>query len=265
VLHELKNLLDEPGVYEWQEVENFVEQFFRNVDGEKLSPIIDVAAARFAGELDLGEKQKIDYKIKAKQFVKIYGQMAAILPYEMINWEKLFWFLKFLIPKLDVRTQEDEQISELLESVDLSTYGLERTKLNYTIDLDAAESELDPQNPNPRSVHESEDDQDPLDEIIRTFNEKWFQGWDETPENQRVKFIQLSEEIRKHPDFREKYADNVDEQNRNLALEKILQDVMAQKRRKELELYKLYATDDAFSKAFFSAMKQLVDQDKLIE
>ena len=36
-------------------------------------------------------------ELRAKQFVKIYGQMASIIPYDMLLWEKLFWFLKFLI------------------------------------------------------------------------------------------------------------------------------------------------------------------------
>ncbi len=52
--------------------------------------------------MELEEDEKIDFKIKAKQFVKIYSQMASIMPYEMVEWEKLFWFLKFLIPKLIV-------------------------------------------------------------------------------------------------------------------------------------------------------------------
>ncbi|GLI57776.1 hypothetical protein PM10SUCC1_32900 [Propionigenium maris DSM 9537] len=62
--------------------------------------------------------------------------MAAILPYEMIVWEKLFWFLKFLIPKLIVKNKEDLLIDELLESADLFTYGVERSKLNHHIELD---------------------------------------------------------------------------------------------------------------------------------
>ncbi|MDF2453487.1 MAG: putative type restriction endonuclease, partial [Bacteroidota bacterium] len=100
VLHELKTHLDDTGVYEWSEVEDFVEKYFKGVNAELLSPIIDFAANRFNRELELTDKVKADYKIKAKQFVKIYGQMAAILPYEVLKWEKLFWFLKFLIPKL---------------------------------------------------------------------------------------------------------------------------------------------------------------------
>ena len=82
--------------------------------------------------------------------MKIYGQMASILPYEVIKWEKLFWFLKFLIPKLIIVDPTKKELDELLNSVDLSTYGLERVKLNVAIVLDSAETELDPQNPNPR-------------------------------------------------------------------------------------------------------------------
>ena len=35
--------------------------------------------------------------------MKIYGQMASIMPFEVLEWEKLFWFLKFLIPKLKIK------------------------------------------------------------------------------------------------------------------------------------------------------------------
>jgi hypothetical protein len=57
---------------------------FDNVDAQELSPIIDTAAARFNLELELEDDEKLDFKIKAKQFVKIYGQMAAIMPYELV-------------------------------------------------------------------------------------------------------------------------------------------------------------------------------------
>lgn len=259
VLHELKGTLDDVGVYEWSEVEDFCTRYFDGLDAQQLSPIVDKAANRFNLELELSDDEKADFKIKAKQFVKIYGQMASIIPYEVVEWEKLFWFLKFLIPKLIVRTKEDELIDELLESVDLSTYGLERTKLNYSIRLDDSETELDPQNSNPRGAHSGENERDLLDEIIKSFNERWFHGWDTTPEDQRVKFVSISKYIQAHPDFKEKVADNKDAQNRDLAFKKILDEVMGQQRKKELELYKLYAKDESFYQALFDTMKKMVD------
>lgn len=258
VLHELKDSLDDSGIYEQSEVEDFNEKYFNKVDAQFLSPIIDVAAQRFVTELGLDEKLKADYKIKAKQFVKIYGQVASILPYEMISWEKLFWFLKFLIPKLKIDDKDDDLLDKLLESVDLSTYGLERVKLNTSISLDDAESVVDPQNPNVRGAH-GEEEKDELESIINGFNEKWFQGWEATPEDQRVKFISLSKSVQAHPDFNTKVAQNSDDQNRELALKKILDDVMAQQRKQELELYKLYAQDSSFYQAFLNTMKQVIN------
>lgn len=53
VLHELKAALDDVGVYEWSEVEDFATRYFGNEDAQKLSTIIDVAASRFANDLQL--------------------------------------------------------------------------------------------------------------------------------------------------------------------------------------------------------------------
>lgn len=258
VLHEIKAVLDEVGVYEWYEVEDFVTKYFNKADAQELSPIIDIAADRFNQQLELEDSDKADFKIKAKQFVKIYGQMAAILPYEVLNWEKLFWFLKFLIPKLIIVDSEKDKLDELLNSVDLSTYGLERVKLNQAIVLDANETELDPQNPNPRGAHSADEEKDPLDLIINSFNERWFQGWEATPEDQRVKFITLTKQIQAHPDYQTKVAENSDVANRDLAFKKILDEVMSRQRKTELDLYRLYAKDEAFHQAFIDTMKRMV-------
>ncbi len=258
VLHEIKDALDAVGVYEWQEVEDFVARYFAGDDAQLLSPIIDAAADRFNHQLDLADNDKIDFKIKARQFVKIYGQMASIMPFEVVEWEKLFWFLKFLVPKLLIIDPDQDMLDELLEAVDLSSYGLERTRLNHDIALDATPTELEPQNPNPRGYRDGEQERDPLDDIIHTFNERWFQGWGATPEEQRVKFINVVNGIRAHPDFTEKYEENTDPYNRGLALEKMMQDVMLKRRKEELELYKLFASDPAFKVAWSQSIETVL-------
>lgn len=265
VLHELKGSLDDVAVYEWSEVESFVEKYFEGVDAQQLSPIIDVAANRFNQELALEDDDKADFKIKAKQFVKIYGQMASIMPYEVLDWEKLFWFLKFLIPKLIVQTKEDELIDDLLESVDLSTYGLERTKLNHSIGLDDSLSELDPQNPNPRGAHGAEDDKDPLDEIIRTFNERFYSGWDETPEEARIRTISFFRNVTQHKDFESKVKNNSDQQNSEIALKKIMDEVLMAKRKANVEEYKKWVTDEAYKIGMIELVKRMIDNPSLAQ
>ncbi len=258
VLHDIKSTLDDTGVYEWTEVEEFVQKYFAGVDAQQLSVIIDVAAKRFNADLELDDNRKAEIKILAKQFVKIYGQMASILPYEIVNWEKLFWFLKFLIPKLLIATEDKDVYDELLDSVDLSTYGLERVKLNASIGLDASETELEPQNPNPRGAHGSETTEDALDLIVNSFNERWFQGWEATPEEQRVKFVSLAKSMQVHPDYEDKYLNNPDVQNRELAFRRIFEEVMGKQRRNELDLYRAISKDDATKMAFIDSLKRVL-------
>lgn len=255
VLHDIKEQLDITGVHEWDEVEAFNKLFFEEADADQLSPILDTVVERF--EEDLDDDEKIDFKIKAKQFVKIYSQVASIIPFENMEWEMLHWFLKFLIPKLKVKNAEDDQIDELLNSIDLSTYGLQRSKLGAKIELDSEESELPPQNPNPRGMHGVEE-LDPLDEIIKVFNERHFDGWDATPEEQKIKLINIARHVVNNPKYAEQVANNPDQQNSELALKKLIKLAVNSERKRELDLYKSYANDKAFERTFDSTIARLL-------
>ena len=258
ILDNLRDDLNNSGIYEWNEVELFNQKYFTNVNAEELSPIIDRCAYRFNEELNLSEDEKADFKIKAKQFVKIYGQTAALMPTEILKWELLFWFLKFLIPKLIINNPDSDDMNDLLNSVDLSTYGLERVKLNETIKLDDKESEVEPQNSNPRGAHSSEEEKDPLDLIINSFNERHFEGWDATPEEQRVKFVNIAKKIQTHPDYEAKVLNNPDSQTKELAFLKIFDDVTNKQRKNEMDLYRLMAQDPGFKQAMQDAIKRIL-------
>jgi len=258
VLHDLKEALDGVGIYEQNEITEFNELFFKEVEAELLAPLLDQAVERF--DADLEDEEKIDFKIKAKQFVKIYSQIACIINFNNVSWEILHWFLKFLIPKLRVKDPDAEALGELLESIDLSTYGLERVKLGHTIELDDEESELDPQNPNIRGHHNGGEDKDPLQTIIDAFNERFFKGWDATPEEQRVKFINVAKHVMDNPDYKTKVVDNPDTQNSELALQKLIEQAIRIERRRELDLYQNYSKDEEFKRAFDASIARILAQ-----
>ena len=258
VLHDLKEALDKVGVHEWQEVERFNELYFNKDDRELLEPLIDAAAERFNNELELEHEDKLDFKIKAKQFVKIYAQVACLIPFDNLKWEMLHWFLKFLIPKLTVKEPEDDKLDALLESIDLSTYGLERNKVAHQIELDPSEAELDPANPNPRGFHGDPQAKDPLDEIIRSFNEKYMHGWDATPEEQRIKFLNIAKTVANDKRYEDQVANNADEQNRRLALKALIKEAVRKERHRELDLYRNYAKDEQFETSFDASIMRLL-------
>ncbi|MDP0490938.1 MAG: DEAD/DEAH box helicase family protein [Verrucomicrobiota bacterium JB023] len=260
VLHDIRDALEEFALYSDEEIENFNRLFFNDADAEKLHPLIDEVVTRF----DLIEEhdEKVDFKIKAKQFVKLYGQMACLIPFENMDWEKLYWFLKFLVPKLKVRDPEQDSLDELLESVDLSTYALERSRLNEAIPQDDEETVLEPDSQNVRGAHTPPEELSPLDEIVQTFNERWFSDWDATPEEQRVKFIRIRDEVIAHPDYETQVLNNPDQQNRKLALRGIIKLAVKKARNHDLELYKRYASEPDFAENLEDTFIRYLETDK---
>ena len=260
VLNDIKTNLDDVGVYEQHEVIEYADLYFGWAGMEVLQGRINIFAERFNHELELSDNEKIEFKMQAKQFVKLYSRLASILPFNKIEWERLFWLLKALIPELNVRTTEDDAIDELLESVDLNTYAIERTALASTINLDSDEAVIDPTNPNPITTHPEPDQQDELDEIVKNFNERWFKNWHATPEEQRVKFVNLTKRIHEHPDFKHKYLATQDEQHRAIEFHKIVKEIIVADRRKEIDFYKQFVQDEAFQLAFLHSLRNIVDK-----
>jgi type I restriction enzyme R subunit len=78
------------------------------------------------------------------------------------------------------------------------------------------------------------------------------------PEEQRIKFVNLADNIKSHPDFEEKYQHNTDQQNRDLAFQKIFDEVVQKNRSNELELYRLLATDPAFKSAMQQSLRNMI-------
>ena len=104
-LHDLKADLDGHQVYAPQDVDTIVERFLGGAARDTLDPILDQCVATYIK--DLGEDAQVDFKGKAKSFVRIYNFLAAVLEFSNPGWEKLSIFLNFLIPKLPAPVEED--------------------------------------------------------------------------------------------------------------------------------------------------------------
>lgn len=260
-MHEIKDNLDSKGVYELHEVKEYADLFFDNEPMDILDSKIDIFAHRYNIELGLSDETKIEFKMQAKQFVKLYGRIAAIIPFNMVEWERLYWVLKPLIPKLSVKTTEDEAIDELLESVNLNTYAIERTALGQKITLKDDGGELTPSNGSPRGVYDPETTEDVLNKIIDDFNKHWFENWHATPEEQRFKLINLVKRIQEHRDFEYKYNNIEDEQSRKMEFANMVKEIIVSDRRKEVDFYKKFVGDENFQMAFMHSLRLLVDRE----
>ena len=104
-LHDLKAALDGYQVYAAAQVDELVELYLGGADRDRLDPILDACVAVLPERLD--EDGQVDFKGKAKAFLRTYGFLSSILPYTNAEWEKLSIFLNFLVPKLPAPIEED--------------------------------------------------------------------------------------------------------------------------------------------------------------
>ncbi len=165
-LHDLKATLDGYQVYSAAQIDEFVDRYLDNADRDRLDPILDACVAVYLREL--GEDGQVDFKGKAKAFVRTYGFLAAILPYTVAEWEKLSIFLNFLIPKLPAPVEEDLS-KGILEAIDIDSYRME-VQSSLPLPLPDENAELEPI-PTSGGGGNPEPELDRLSNIIKAFND----------------------------------------------------------------------------------------------
>lgn len=246
ILHELRSTILSVGVFGQEHVDEFADLYFQGFTPDKWAHCIDGAALRFNNEIEWPENGQADFKMKCKQFVKVYSRVAAIMDFEMKEWEKLFWYLRFLIPNLHVDVPGRDDMTDLLEKVDLNTYGLRRTALNQTIELDASETVLDPNKAAMAGAGSDEPDNTLLDEIVKIFNEGHFSGWDATPDDQKAKLISIVRSIKEDNDYNTLVVGNPDPDAVENTLNNVIDRIIRKKRTGDMSLYKQYQQNDEF-------------------
>ena len=260
ILHQLKNTLLSFGVFDMDEVNEFMDLYIHGAEADKWAPILDTCAERFNNEIEWEENGKADFKMKCKQFVRVYSRVAAIMEFEMLDWEKLFWFLRYLIPSLHIDKPGSVDLKDLLDSVDLNTYGLRRTSLNETITLDAGESVIDPNKPVMVNAGGNDNDPtDPLDKILADFNERWFKGWDATPDDQKAKMIGVAKAVANDEDYQTLVVGNPDQQAVAEAMISIVDRIMRKQRKGDMSLYKEYQQNEGFKHNFIGVIDRMLE------
>ena len=175
------------GLRRSQQVDEFVELYLGGADRDQLDPILDACVATYNEELD--EDGQVDFKGKAKAFVRTYGFLASILPYTNAEWEKLSIFLNFLIPKLPAPKEEDLSRG-ILETIDMDSYRVEK-QAAMKIALADEDAEIEPV-PTSGGGGKPEPELDRLSNILKTFNDQFGNiAWTDADRVQRL----ITEEI----------------------------------------------------------------------
>jgi type I restriction enzyme R subunit len=240
-LHDLKASLDGAGVYVPATVDEFVKLYLTGSGRETLDPLLDGCVAMYLEKLD--EDGQVEFKGKAKAFVRSYGFLSAILPYTNAEWEKLSIFLTFLIPKLPA--PEEEDLSKgILESIDMDSYRAEK-KTAIKIQLPDQDVEIEPI-PADAKGGRGEPELDRLSSILKTFNDQF--GNIKWTDNDRIRKL-VTEEIPSKVSADKAYQNakkNSDKQNARVEHDKALKRVMTAVLKDDAELYKQFSDNPDF-------------------
>lgn len=242
-LHDLKADLDGYQVYNREQVDTFVGLYLSGSRRENLDPILDLCVAEYGEQLD--EDGQVDFKSKAKSFVRTYNFLASILPYNNAAWEKLSVFLNFLIPKLPAPKEEDFSRG-ILETIDLDSY---RAEVNATraIQLEDKDAELGG-DLSSGGKRKPEPELDHLSNIIKSFNDLF--GNIQWKDADKVRKI-ISEDIPQKVGADKAYRNAMrhsDRQNARIEHDKALQRVIVELLSDHTELYKQFADNPGFKK-----------------
>ncbi len=259
VLSELRSTLLDLGVFTEEEVEQFNELFHRGAEQDELSPILDTAQNRYDNEIEWPENGKADFKMKCKQFVKVYSRIAALMVFDAPAWEKMYWYLRLLIPQLKVPQNGGIDISDLLDNTDLNTYCLSRTALNEHIQLESEETRLDPLAPKMVNGGGNEEDRTAFDIILEHFNEKHMSGWEATPDEQRTKVVRIAQLVTQQTQYQNTVVGNPDTEAAERMFQDILNRAMAQQRNSDLSLYRQFRADETFRHDFANLVRAAIE------
>jgi len=242
-LHDLKAALDGYQVYAWPQVEELVRLYLDGADRDQLDPILNACVATYNAELD--EDGQVDFKGKAKAFVRTYAFLASILPYTNAEWEKASIFLNFLIPKLPAPKEEDLS-KGILEAIDMDSYRVE-VKMSLDIALPDQGGEIGPV-PTSGGGRKPEPELDILSNIIKAFNDQFGNiDWKDADKIRKV----ISEEIPVKVAADQAYQNamkNSDKQNARIEHDKALQQVIVDLLTDHTELFKQFSDNPSFKK-----------------
>lgn len=225
-LHDLKAALDGYQVYAPEQIDALVKLYLGGADRERLD-----------------EDAQVDFKGKAKAFLRAYGFLSQVMLYTNDEWEKLSIFLTFLVPKLPAPVEEDLS-KGILEAIDMDSYRVEK-RVAAEIRLQDADAEIEPV-PTTGGGFKPEPELDRLSNIIKTFNDQFGNvPWTDTDRVHKLITEDIPERVAADAAY-QNAKKNSDKQNARIEHDKALARVMTAVLKDDTELFKQFADNESF-------------------
>jgi len=240
LVHE-DGIMSSPYVQLVPQVDDLVALYLGGADRDRLDPILDACVEDYRERLD--EDGQVDFKGKAKAFLRAYGFLSQVLPYSKAEWEKLSIFLTFLVPKLPAPVEEDLS-KGILEAIDMDSYRVEKQAAVKVL-LPDTDAEIEPVTTT-GGGHKPEPEHDRLSNILKVFNDQFGNiPWSDADRVHKLITEDIPQRVaadKAYPNARQ----NSDKQNARIEHDKALTRVMTAVLKDDTELFKQFMDNEGF-------------------
>ena len=242
-LHDLQADLDGAQVYSPEQVRTFAERYLDGADRDQLDPILDACVAVYLNDLD--EDGQVDFKGKAKAFVRTYAFLSSILDYNNMAWEERSIFLNFLVAKLPA-PQEEDLSRGILDAIDMDSYRVEKQAMRDIIMPDE-EGEIGPV-PNGHGGGTSDPELERLSNILAQFNDLFGNiEWDDEDRIRQLITETIPDRVAQDTAFKNA-REHSDRENARIEHDKALGRVLNSIRKDDTELFKQFLDNESFKR-----------------
>ncbi len=243
-MYSIKAELDASGIYLPQEVDRFVEVYFKpkerqsQIDHQTMNSALDPAIDRFKGLLlDDNDKAEL-WRGKVAAFRNLYAFLSQVIPYQDSDLEKAYTFFRFLSPKLPKRESKPEY--DFDDAVRLEYYRLQKISEGSISLRDGKAEPLDgPTSVGSKVLHE---EAVPLSRLIDVVNERF--GTDFTDADQLF-FDQIIQAAIEDGSLREAAAVNPEEKF-SLLFSGLLQTLFIERMEQNQDIFARYMNEKDF-------------------
>jgi len=258
-LYDLQAKMDEQHIYYHEDIEGFCRIFFKNKltqspsDHAMINSFLDPAVARFS---DLDEDSQEDFRGLLYTYRNLYSFLSQVIPYQDSDMEKLYTYIRFLIPKLPRRASGPKY--DFDNEVALKYYRLQKIS-EGTIHLEpGVDSEVS--GPTAVGTTKGESPQVELSQLIDIINERF--GTNFKPADQLF-FDQTKEEAVANEDLRQvAHANPYD--GFHLVFRKVLEGLFIDRMEQNEGIFAKFMNDPEFKTVVEDGLgRQVYDQIRL--
>ena len=227
-LYDLQTQLDDFDLYDVDRIDEFCLIFYDpNLPDERLQGILDSVVERWR-ELEVDGRE--EFRSTLQSYIRLYGYISQLITFTDVALEKLYIFGRSLNKKLPKREHPDLQ--DVLASVDLDSFRVQRIHDSLQLPLEAEDSEVDGIGSGGATLRDPE--QDLLSNIINALNDA--HQTDFTTED-KVDIATLQQKVNESDELRQVIEGDNSESNKRYKFDEVFDEILLSFVNNKLELY----------------------------